>query len=75
MPRWMEQELQIYRRTVFTEVAKGLERYCLVLSQSIDQSATKRLVIDDVLSKCEAWRRAMRLVEMIARVDIVVTKE
>ena len=75
MPRWMEKELQIYKGTVFTEVAKGLQRYCLALSQSIAQPVTNGQVIDDVLSKCEAWRRAMRLVEMISRVDIVVTKE
>ena len=75
VPRWMEQELRIYKRTVFTEVARGLQRYCTRLSQCNDPSASEDHVIDDVFSKCEAWRRALRLVDMISRVDVVVTKE
>ena len=45
------------------------------LSQCIDASANVDHVIDDMLSKCEAWRRAMRLVDMISKIDVVVIKE
>ena len=73
-PHWMQKDANLYRRTIFAEVAKGLQRYCSKLLQGAGPFDNNHQVIDALSSKCEAWRRAMRLVNMISRVDVVLTK-
>ena len=67
-------EAEMYRYIVYDEVAKGLERYCYQLDEnctSLDSGSY--VVLDDLLSKTEAWKRAMKLVKSLSRVDMVIT--
>ncbi|XP_065052736.1 Bardet-Biedl syndrome 12 protein homolog [Rhopilema esculentum] len=74
LPRFLVNELNIYRPIVFTELSKGLERYCSNISRNIAEAgATKATAIDDLGSKCEAWKRAINVVNVISRIDMVVT--
>ena len=74
----MQQDAQLYRSVVLAEVANGLERYCYQVEensghQNDELSAGKCLVIDDIQSKCEAWKRAIQLIHIISKVDMIVT--
>ena len=74
----MQQDTHLYRPVVLAEVANGLERYCRQVEENsqvrnVEANAERHLVIDDIQSKCEAWKRAIQLIHTISKLDRIVT--
>eukprot|EP00794_Sanderia_malayensis_P003671 gene3671-4188_t len=73
LPRWMQIEADLYRDIVYDEFARGIERYVLQLSTNAMGNHRSGIVLDDPVSKTEAWKRAVKLVQSITKVDMVIT--